>query len=376
MKYLFFDIECANRDADGRNQIYSFGYLLTDENLNVIETEKDIVINPNVEQWDWYVVKHMLAYPKRYVESQPTFDHYYNKIKRLLENRDTMVCGFSVKDDVGYLLDECERYNLEPFQFEFFDIQRLDMEQSKERRKKKLNLSETYMSWCGRIPLSIHRSDVDARLTYEIAREICKRTKKAIADYKTESSILMGNIDGFRYGFNDEELMSRAERNVAQGIQNKGGRKNRMRPLKEGQEDFILKGSKNYIMFLRHLDFVSPKSDCRQNLKDQKVSISINFEMHNFKQMMLIIQRICDHGGEYVRKASTATIFVKEPNNKSLEERDCTKFNYVQEQISNGVQIEIIEFDELMNRLDITNEDLAMAQDVDYEYLLDDKYSK
>ena len=68
MKYLFFDIECANRDETGRNQIYSFGYLLTDENLNVIETEKDIVINPDVEQWDWYVVKHMLAYPKRYVE--------------------------------------------------------------------------------------------------------------------------------------------------------------------------------------------------------------------------------------------------------------------------------------------------------------------
>ena len=30
MKYLFFDIECANRDCTGRNQIYSFGYLLAD----------------------------------------------------------------------------------------------------------------------------------------------------------------------------------------------------------------------------------------------------------------------------------------------------------------------------------------------------------
>ena len=79
------------------------------------------------------------------------------------------------------------------------------------------------------------------------------------------------------------------------------------------------------------MDFVSPKSNCRQNLKTQKVSIGINFEINNFKQVMLIIRRICDHGGEYVRKASAATIFVKEPNNKSLEERDCTKFNCVQE---------------------------------------------
>ena len=197
-----------------------------------------------------------------------------------------------------------------------------------------------------------------------------------MADFKAENPMLSGNISGFKYGFYEEELLSRAGRNCAQRFQNKGGRKNRIRPLKEGQEDFILKGSKNYIMFLRYLDFVSPKSNREQTLRGQKVSISLNYELYNFTKMMLIIQRICDHGGEYVRKASTATIFVKEPNNKSSEERDCTKFNYVQEQISNGVQIEVIEFGELMNRLDINNEDLAMAQDVDYEYLLDDKYSK
>lgn len=59
---------------------------------------------------------------------------------------------------------------------------------------------------------------------------------------------------------------------------------------------------------------------------------------------------------------------------KSSEERKCTKFNHIQEQISNDAQIEVIEFDELMNRLDINNENLAMARDVDYKYLLDNKY--
>ena len=42
MNYLFFDIECANRDETGRNQIYSFGYLVVDENMQVVEKEKDI----------------------------------------------------------------------------------------------------------------------------------------------------------------------------------------------------------------------------------------------------------------------------------------------------------------------------------------------
>lgn len=91
---------------------------------------------------------------------------------------------------------------------------------------------------------------------------------------------------------------------------------------------------------------------------------------------MLIIQRICDHGGEYVRKASNATIFVKEPNGENIEKRDCSKLMCVQEQISQGAKIEIIEFDELMDRLDITQDELNLALNQDYEYLLDDKYSK
>ena len=372
MKYLFFDIECANRDADGRNQIYSFGYLLADAKLNILEVEQDIVINPDIEQWDWYVVKHMLAYPKRYVESQPKFDHYYNKIKRLLENKDTLVCGFSVKDDVGYLLDECDRYGLAPFQFEFFDVQRLEMAQPLERIKKKQNLSETYMLWCGRIPSSIHRSDVDARLTYEIAREICKRTKTSLLEHKGNLASTSGTINGFAYGFNDEDLLARTDRKQTRT----GRREGRLRPLLEGQEDFILKGSKNDKMFLRQLDFVAPKSKRPQTMHGQKVSISLNYELYNFKKMMFIVQRICDCGGEYVKKATKATIFVKEPNVENTEKRDCSKLMYVQEQISQGAKIEIIEFDELMDRLDITQDELNLALNQDYEYLLEDKYSK
>ena len=91
MKYLFFDIECANRDCTGRNQIYSFGYLLADENLRILEEEKDLLINPNIKQWDWKVLKEMLAYPKAKVERQQKFDKVYIKIKNLLENSETVV---------------------------------------------------------------------------------------------------------------------------------------------------------------------------------------------------------------------------------------------------------------------------------------------
>ena len=42
MKYLFFDIECANC-FEGKGKICEFGYVLTDEAFNEIES-KEIII--------------------------------------------------------------------------------------------------------------------------------------------------------------------------------------------------------------------------------------------------------------------------------------------------------------------------------------------
>ena len=179
MKYLFFDIECASRDNTGRNQLYSFGYLLADESMHILEGGKDILINPDVKQWDRHVLKEILAYPKAEIERQPKFIKAYKKIKNLLEEAETVVCGFSVKDDVGYLLDECERYHCEPFQFEFYDIQRLAANIS---GTKVNGLGTTYIEWCGRFADGAHRSDMDARYTYEIARAICEKTNKKLMD--------------------------------------------------------------------------------------------------------------------------------------------------------------------------------------------------
>ena len=44
MKYLFFDIECANC-FDGKGKICEFGYVQTDENFSIIEKES-FKINP------------------------------------------------------------------------------------------------------------------------------------------------------------------------------------------------------------------------------------------------------------------------------------------------------------------------------------------
>ena len=376
MKYLFFDIECANRDSTGKNQIYSFGYLLADENMHILEREKDILINPNVKQWDWHVVKEMLAYPKLEIERQPKFNKVYTKIKNLLENPETVVCGFSVKDDVGYLLDECERYECEPFQFKFYDVQRLA---AKVTGTKVNRLGAAYVEWCGRLADGAHRSDVDARYTYEVAKAICHKTNKELIDLFQENEVCQGKIDGFRFGYSDEELLTRDERRAKREekrMQYFSGHKekNGERILKEEYQDFILKGSRNNLLFLRLLDHVQPKNEREQIFVGKKISISLNYELYHFRNMLKIVQMICDCGGEYVKKASIADIFVSYEDVENG--RTCTKQKFVEEAIANGAQIQMMSFEEFLKQLNLTEEELNALPDEDVDYLLDEKYKK
>lgn len=86
--FLFFDCECANC-FDGIGKICSLGYVLADDELNVIESE-DIVMNPETD-FDWYLFspknKCRLAYSKDYFRSKPNFDFFYKRIKIIYERK-------------------------------------------------------------------------------------------------------------------------------------------------------------------------------------------------------------------------------------------------------------------------------------------------
>ena len=70
MRFLFFDMEFANGQVPG--SIYSFGYLVTDEEFEVLEEGTDILINPECTGNE-YVEQNILAYPKEEVEAAPAF---------------------------------------------------------------------------------------------------------------------------------------------------------------------------------------------------------------------------------------------------------------------------------------------------------------
>lgn len=179
MNYVFFDVECAQTDGRG-GKVYSIGYIITDQQLKVVQKEKDILVNPNVECWDWYVAKNILAYSKKHLESMPCFDKCYNKIRNIFKKEGVVICGFSVKDDIRYLESECVRYGLPSLNLKCFDVKLL----SEKLVGEKMGLEIAYMKWCNRLPANLHRSDIDALFTYEIARAICKKTKKHLHNYK------------------------------------------------------------------------------------------------------------------------------------------------------------------------------------------------
>ena len=102
--FVFFDCECANT-FDGIGKICSLGYVLCDDELNVIESQ-DVVMNPECE-FDWYLFSGKsevkLAYSKDYFRTKPNFEAFYKDIKKLFTTGNRYITGFAVSNDVGFV---------------------------------------------------------------------------------------------------------------------------------------------------------------------------------------------------------------------------------------------------------------------------------
>ena len=134
--FVFFDCECANT-FDGIGKICSLGYVICDDDLNVLESE-DVVMNPECD-FDWYLFSGKggvkLAYSKDYFRSKPNFAAYYKDIKKLFTTGNRYIAGFAVSNDVGFVNDANERYELPYIQFRAFDLERY-LERKYEKKQK------------------------------------------------------------------------------------------------------------------------------------------------------------------------------------------------------------------------------------------------
>ena len=362
MKYLFFDIECAD---GGKATICSFGYLIADMNFKILRRE-DIVINPEgrfnltgrVGRPDV-----QLAYPKETFKRAPNFAHFYNKIKALVENEEYYVVGHSIGDDVTYLNKACARYKLEPFCFSYFDTQRMYRELT--GNKKSISLENALVVLDIDEKFRYHQSVEDARATMLLLKALLDKAGMSFEDYRTSTDRCTGKTEQGKSAWDYMPPMSEGRRLRECGLRGEKG------------DNVMLRGRRNHTLFLRYLDFGEAIGEKSNNLAGKKVSISMNYETEHFKEMLMLAGMIKAAGGEYVLKASTVDIFATfDAIDEDGNPRRCSRGEYVKAEIDNGRDIKIITLDELLKILGTTLEALEKAEPIDVEYLADNRYKR
>lgn len=176
-KYLFFDTESANCRTNGN--VFSFGYMVTDEEFNVFTPPTDIIVNPRC-RFDGYIKKHILAYKSEQIKNAPDFGDVYEDIRALMIGGDRICIGYGIENDLKFLKGDCLRYKKPQINANFYDVQKL-IRQALGRPFRKLSLE--YQELIGESDEHAHRSDADAYFTMRIAQEICKKTQKPLSHY-------------------------------------------------------------------------------------------------------------------------------------------------------------------------------------------------
>ena len=172
MRYLFFDIECA----DGSRAICEFGYVLCDEQFRIIR-KKNILITPecefNLTGRDGQVDL-VLSYPyEEYYKHNP-FDDVYDNIKFLMTQSDLLIFGHSVDNDIRYLIKACNRYNLAKFDYTAYDVQKM-LPVFDKQNKKYTSLEKAFIDIVPehiRSSLKDHRAEDDAMKTMLVLKSM------------------------------------------------------------------------------------------------------------------------------------------------------------------------------------------------------------
>lgn len=344
MRYLFFDIECANC-FDGTGKICEFGYVLTDENF-CIEKQDLILIDPQAS-FDPYVIDNMLAFNESTYNSSPTYKQVFNKIKLLFELSDILILGHTIDADVKYLNDEAKRFKLPYFSFSFFDVKYLYMQFAGLKHSVRVKKICEVM----KLPVQNHehRSVDDAIATMRIVEAMIKEKRLSLQQFIDSCEDCKGDtIDGNITTIAREKAKKRREK--------------RERILQEsGIKDSNKIYGNNYYLFMQFLAGVKPQGEIVQNmLTGKSISISLNFQLYHFREMLGVIQLLKNYGCEYKLKASECDYFVPHTFTCSDgSEMSDSKRKYVEEAILNGKNIKIISLDELFELLQ-TNEQALM----------------
>ena len=341
MKYLFFDIECANCEG-GNGKICSFGYVKTDEKFRVLEN-RDIIINPRSEfrLQNFSSKKYIeLAYPESEFLSAEDFREHYPEIKDILKEEELLIFGYAVENDAGFLRSEFERYRLECVNFRFYDVQRLYCKSVGKPLTQMCSLSDACLEAGIETSCVCHKSSDDAFLTMKLLEKITEVKGKSVPELLGETDRISGTLENgeiYAEYFKNRNFIKPGEENLIRG-----------------------KNKDDYKNFLRRLALRSYK---------QKATFSGIYEHRHFKEMVVLVSMLAERGIGYTDKASDADIYIRKPQNAP---GICSKEEYVKElnlRKNATRKIEIMWFGSMLRTLGLTPA-LLKEKAEDYERIL------
>lgn len=320
-KVLFFDTESGNSHTAS---MCSFGYVLTDEKFNIIEQD-DIFMNPN-KKWEKRVLEDVLFFPKEHYESFPQFNVHYERIKKLF-GEDVIVFGHAIANDVMALNHACERYNLPYIDFKYYISDHIYKEFAGDKNKNDISLDRISEKMGLERQNERHTSLQDATIVMKQVERMCELLEMSIIDIISVVDYCNG--------------------------ENKDGKWiNERKPISFQTKHNLLKGHNNRI-FTNYLETVEIEHNKKSKYNNKIVSISSNFELFNFKEMMLIVKLLGKNGGYYNRKASLSDYYIV-----CDSEIQDNKIKYVEEAIENGKKIKKIKLEEFLLEIGYNSEDV------------------
>ena len=195
MQYLFFDIECAGVFKNVA-KICAFGYCLTDENFRILEKE-DLLINP---KGGFHLTDRkgqqgiVLPYKYEDFKTYPTFLQRAERIYALLQDKNTLVMGHAVLNDVKYLNLESHRFSLPSFSFHFADTQFLYMARTGDFTKQ---LGLGAIAQALGVEFTQHRAVDDAYATMRVAQAMCEEDGLSLPKLLKKYKVTMGSIENY-----------------------------------------------------------------------------------------------------------------------------------------------------------------------------------
>lgn len=321
MRYLFYDVECSNC-FNGEGKICSFGYVITDEDFNVLE-KNDLVMNPASR---FYLRRKEgrpeieLAYSEEYFRAQPKFDKFYEKIKYMLEEPDQIVMGHSILNDVKHLAYQCKRYKFPCINYRFGDSQLIYKKFVQHGSGSQVGLARICEEFDIH-PEHLHRSDDDAWATMEFVKIICKQKHVSLYRLLSDNPECTGEINNFEITMNGVSV-TRSKR-------------------------FLQRMLEEYVKTLRPAQ--------GGELEGKRICMSRKFERDNADLCGYFAKKTFELGGRYTRNAMRANVLVM------ADDEPCTREKAIRADGKLSKRVQFITLDEFKSMLHISEEEMPQA---------------